>query len=171
MILPDQNANLGQSSKNTDAGNATTTEEQVSSKAETKSNLVLPVGITKAYINTLGVTSLNAIAAECDIGKLLDSGIDLQKLSRDENYCILTTNPSLDTSSYPRTRPYASGSFASSNQWLKQHPWLHLADMQIVPFAEGVHFLDRISIAWPVCDQTIQHLGQENSGNEFSLWV
>lgn len=97
----------------------------------------LLVGITikslqfSAY--SLGITTQNAatptcssIAAECDIGKLLDSGIDLRKLSREEKYRILTTNPSLDPSSYPRTRPYASGSFRQFQpEWLRQHPWLH----------------------------------------------
>ena len=91
--------------------------------------------IIKFLINTLGVTTQpgntthacsSVIAAECDIGKLLDSGIDLQKLSREEKYRILTTNPSLDPSSYPRTRPYASGSFRQFQpDWLRQYPWLH----------------------------------------------
>ena len=84
------------------------------------------------------------IVAECAIGKLLDSGIDLQKLSR-EKKCILTTNPSLDPSSYPRTRPYVSGSFhfASSNQtgWGNIHGCT-IAGMQMVSFVERVHFLD-----------------------------
>ena len=68
----------------------------------------------------------NDIAAECDIGKLLDAGTDLQRLSREEKYCILTANPSLDSSSYPRTRPYASGAFCQFQpDWLWQYPWLH----------------------------------------------
>lgn len=128
MTLPDQNATLGQLESsaletNPDTGNATTSMSIEDSElvSSSKSDFVSPIHIDKGYnllhINTLGVTAQNttptcsSIAAECDIGKLLDSGIDLQKLSREEKYRILTTNPSLDPSSYPRTRPYVSGSF------------------------------------------------------------
>ncbi|KAI6652511.1 hypothetical protein LOD99_7525 [Oopsacas minuta] len=47
---------------------------------------------------------------ECDIGKLQDSHIFLQQLSRDQQHRILTTEPNSDPSSYPRTCPYPSSS-------------------------------------------------------------
>ena len=63
---------------------------------------------------------------EYDVGKLLESNVDLHKHSREHKHRILTTEPSSDSSLYPRTRPCMS----SANQqfqpsWLKQYPWLH----------------------------------------------
>ena len=127
--LPDdQNAGLnhGQCSQNSDTGNATPMSQE-ESRAES-------ITLTTAYACSLGVTTRNTVTttptsssiAECDIGKLLDSGIDLRKLSREEKYRILTTDPSLDSSSYPHKRPYASGSFRQFQpEWLRQYPWLH----------------------------------------------
>ena len=62
----------------------------------------------------------------CDIGKLQDSHISLQQLSRYDKYRILTTEPNCDPLSYPRTRPYLSSSLRQFQpSWMKQYPWLH----------------------------------------------
>ena len=46
--------------------------------------------------------------------------------SRDDKYRILTTEPSSDPSTYPRTRPYKTSSFRQFQpSWTKQQPWLH----------------------------------------------
>ena len=72
------------------------------------------------------LSTLSSTVLECDIGKLLYSHIDLQQLSRDDKYRILTTEPSSDPSTYPRTRPYKTSSFRQFQpSWTKQHPWLH----------------------------------------------
>lgn len=70
---------------------------------------------------------MSEVAAECDIGKLLQLGRNsLHSLSRDEMYCILTREPNSDPSAYPRTRPYGTGAFRQFQpSWLVQFPWLH----------------------------------------------
>ena len=63
---------------------------------------------------------------EYDIGKLLDSAIDVHNLSREHKYRILTKEPNPDPLSYPRNRQYGSVSFRQFQPaWLKQYPWLH----------------------------------------------
>ena len=63
---------------------------------------------------------------ENDIGRFLEFNQDLKKLCRDDKYRVLTTEPNPDPSSYPRTRPSASGAYRQFQpSWLKQHPWLH----------------------------------------------
>ena len=62
-----------------------------------------------------------------DIGKLLELGVDLKKLSREHMYHILTAEPSADPSAYPRTPAYPGSTYLRQFQpaWLKQYPWLN----------------------------------------------
>ena len=46
----------------------------------------------------------------CNVGKLLDLHVNLQQLSRDEKYQILTTEPNSNPSVYPQSCPYPSSS-------------------------------------------------------------
>lgn len=80
--------------------------------------------------------SISEVAAECDIGKMLELGRDcLRNLSRDEMYKVLTREPSNDPASYPRTRPYGTGAFRQFQpSWLVQFPWLHYS-----PFCDGAY--------------------------------
>ena len=65
-------------------------------------------------------------AIEYDVGKLLDLHVDLKQLSREDKYRLLKTEPTSNTSSYPRTRPHPSSSLRQFQpSWLKQYPWLH----------------------------------------------
>ena len=63
---------------------------------------------------------------DCDIGKLLNSGVDIKSLTRDHKYRILTTNPNTDPESYPGTRPCPSSNFRQFKpEWLRSYPWMH----------------------------------------------
>ena len=86
----------------------------------------LYLGLDSAIpLENASITDTTASAAECDIGKLLESG-KLHSISRTEKYNILTREANPDPSSYLRTRPYGSGSFRQFQPgWLKQYPWLH----------------------------------------------
>ena len=69
---------------------------------------------------------ISTIASDCDIGKLFDSNISIDKLNRDDKYRILTREPSDDASSYPRTRASETEHFRQFQpSWLKSYPWLH----------------------------------------------
>ena len=86
--------------------------------------------ISNSLLISVGASALPASSiatvVECDIGKLIQSKADLHSLSRDDKYCILTSEPSGDRSSYPRTRPCDSSALRQFQPtWLKQHPWLH----------------------------------------------
>lgn len=66
------------------------------------------------------------MVTECDIGKLLDSKVNINNLSRDEKYLLLTSDPCADSSSYPRTRSSESAPYRQFQpSWLKSYPWLH----------------------------------------------
>ena len=43
----------------------------------------------------------SAVAAECDIGKLLELQIDVTTLSKEDKYRIITSEPDSDASNYP----------------------------------------------------------------------
>ena len=61
-----------------------------------------------------------------DIGKLVQSHQDLNQLSGDIKYRVLTTEPDGNPLSYPRTRPSNSAPYRQFQpSWLKQYPWLH----------------------------------------------
>lgn len=61
-----------------------------------------------------------------DIGKILASGIDIRKLSREDTYRILKKEPDCDAASYPRTQLTNSSTFRQFQpSWLKKQPWLH----------------------------------------------
>ena len=62
-----------------------------------------------------------------DIGKLLELGVDLKKLSREHMYRILTAEPSADPSAYPQTPAHPGSTYLCLFQpaWLKQYPWLN----------------------------------------------
>ena len=63
---------------------------------------------------------------ECDVGKILSTGVNIHELSRQHMYHILKTEPNPNQSCYPRTRPYRTGSYRQFQPtWVKQHPWLH----------------------------------------------
>ena len=56
----------------------------------------------------------------------MESHIDIHKLSRDNQYHVLTTEPSPYSSFYPRTHPCESSAYRQFQPvWLKLHPWLH----------------------------------------------
>lgn len=104
------------------------------------------------------------IAAECDIGKLLDAGKDLQQLSW-EKYCILIVNPILqcmyvDPTSYSCTHPYTSGSFGQFQPaWLKQYPWLQYSKHVDGVFCHACVFFGPDKSWWPnsrsICTQAV----------------
>ena len=63
---------------------------------------------------------------ECDIGKLKDLRVGLNRLSWEDKYCVLKTDPDSDASSYRHTRPCESSSYHQFQpSWLKHHSWLH----------------------------------------------
>ena len=63
---------------------------------------------------------------ECDIGKLLHNGINIQNLTREQKYRLLTCNPNPNPSSYPRTRLCASDCLRQFQpKWIKKHPCIH----------------------------------------------
>ena len=76
-------------------------------------------------LDTNSVAAATVAVTECDIGKLLLSGINVQELNREHIFKTLSCEPN-PNASYPRTRPYGSGSYRQFQpSWLKQHPWLH----------------------------------------------
>ena len=62
-----------------------------------------------------------------DIGKLLEQGLDLSKLSRVAKYQILISEPISNPSAYPRTQQTATSPYQRQFQpeWLRSFPWLH----------------------------------------------
>lgn len=63
---------------------------------------------------------------DTDIGALLNSNSSIRGLTREHTYRVLTSEPSSDSTSYPRTRSGSSGGFRQFQPaWVKQHPWLH----------------------------------------------
>ena len=61
-----------------------------------------------------------------DIGELLSKGKDLKKLSQEHRYQILTAEPNLNPSSYPRTHCLVSNRMRQFHPtWFKQFRWLH----------------------------------------------
>ena len=86
---------------------------------------VCMVDINASAVNSNSVGAATVAVTECDIGKLLLSGINVQRLNREHILKILSCEPN-PNASYPRTRPYGSGSYRQFQpSWLKQHPWLH----------------------------------------------
>ena len=68
----------------------------------------------------------NARKRTSSLGKLLDLNINIDDLSREEKYQLLTTDPCTDSSSYPRTRSSESAPYRQFQpSWLKSYPWLH----------------------------------------------
>lgn len=66
---------------------------------------------------------------EKGIGQLLESGINIHGISREEKYHILTSKPHPDPSCYPRTRPHSLGAFCQFHPaWMRQYPWLHYSN-------------------------------------------
>ena len=57
----------------------------------------------------------NSVPVECDVGKLMHANVNLHGLSRYDKYRLLTTEPSSDPASFPRTRPYPTAHTASFN--------------------------------------------------------
>ena len=65
-----------------------------------------------------------------DIGKLLELGIDIKKISREHIYRILTAEPCVEPSAYPRTPAYpGSNIYASVSAFLVQA--ISLAPLQL----------------------------------------
>lgn len=63
---------------------------------------------------------------ECDIGKLIDLHVDLNRLSRQDKYRVLIAEPHSDASTYPRTQTNESSSYRQFHpSWLRRYPWLH----------------------------------------------
>ena len=101
-------------------------------------------------------------AAECDIGKHLDIGINIQNLSREEKYSILVSDPNSDPSTHPRT--CRSVAFHQFHQlWLAQCPWVHYG-----PHIDGVFC--RACILFAPATVGGQHLGQFVT-KPFKSWV
>ena len=53
----------------------------------------------------------NSNSAEYDIGKLMDTNVNLHNLNREHKYSILAEEPNHNLSTYPRSRLYGSASF------------------------------------------------------------
>ena len=63
---------------------------------------------------------------ENDIGKLVQSHVDLHQLSQENKHYVLTTEPDSDSSFFPRTHPSDSVPYwRFIPSCLKQYPWLH----------------------------------------------
>ena len=63
---------------------------------------------------------------QCDMGKLLDSGVNIKALSRDEKYRLLTAEPSPSQTAYPFSRPCPSSCLRRFRpDWVKHWPWMH----------------------------------------------
>ena len=76
--------------------------------------------------STSSTSSQSTLTLENDIGKLVQSHVDLHQLSRENKHCVLTTEPDSDPSSLPRTRSSDSVPYQQFQpSWLKQYPWLH----------------------------------------------
>lgn len=63
---------------------------------------------------------------EYDFGKLLELNVDVQKLSRNQKYKILTVKPNSDPSAYPYSRHKEKEPLRGFKpEWLRQYPWLY----------------------------------------------
>ena len=93
---------------------------------------------------------------ENDIGRFLEFNQDLKKLCQDHKYRVLTTEPNPDPSSYPRTRPSASGIYRQFQpSWLKQHPWLHYSRQVDGAFCRACAFFAAESVGGQVTGQFV----------------
>jgi len=78
---------------------------------------------------------------DSDIGKLLESSVNISSLSREAKHRILTTEPNPDPWCYPRTRPYASGAFRQIQPtWMKPYPFLHYSKCKDGVFCRACAF-------------------------------
>ena len=85
--------------------------------------------------NAVGITELvqalpehsiaeTLVPFECNIGKLLYNGINIQNLTREQKHRLLTCNP--NPSSYPHTCLCSSDCLRQFQpKWIKKHPWIH----------------------------------------------
>ena len=73
-----------------------------------------------------------------DIGKLIYSNVKLNDLSREEVYGILTCEPPMAKSVYPRMCQSESGSFHQFQpSWVKQFSWLHYSKFEDSTFCRA----------------------------------
>ena len=101
---------------------------------------------------------------ECDIGKLKDLRVDLNRLSWEDKYRVLETDPDSDASSYPHTRPCESSSYRQFQpSWLKHHSWLHYSR-----FLDGAYC--RVCVFFAPNQVVGQGLGQFVS-KPFISWI
>ena len=65
-------------------------------------------------------------AADCNIGKLIQNNVNVQRLNREQIYKILTHEPNKDPACYPRTCLCESDCFRQFQPtWVKKYPWIH----------------------------------------------
>ena len=109
-----------------DGGNSSDTEVITDTNTlAVDTNVCMVDRINASAVNSNSVAAATVAVTECDIGKLLLSGINVQRLNREYIFKILSCEP-IPNASYPRTRPYGSGSYRQFQpSWLRQHPWLH----------------------------------------------
>ena len=82
----------------------------------------------------MSVTTSAPVVDHYDIGELLNAGIKMRNLERDDKYKILKCEHTLDPSCYPRTRASASAPYRQFQpSWLTKYPWLHYSR-----FCDGV---------------------------------
>jgi len=108
-----------------DGGNSSGTEVITDTNTLVVDTNNCMVDINASTVETSSAVAATVAVTECDIGKLLLSGINVQNLNREHIFKILSCEPN-SNASYPRTQPYGSGSYRQFQpSWLKQHPWLH----------------------------------------------
>ena len=61
----------------------------------------------------------------CDIGKLLESHVNIHGISRDDIYRLIMTEPDANPSHYPRTEQSTGSSRQFQPLWIKKFPWIH----------------------------------------------
>ena len=65
-------------------------------------------------------------STDCDIGKLIRSGVNVQRLGREQLYNIFTHESNKDLACYPRTRLCESDCYRQFQPtWVKKYPWIH----------------------------------------------
>ena len=93
-----------------DGGNSSGTEIITDTNTLVVHNNNCMVDVNASAVETSSAVAAAVAVTECDIGKLLQSGINVQNLSREHIFKILSCEPN-SNASYPRTRPYGSGSY------------------------------------------------------------
>lgn len=106
----------------------------------------------------MNTSSGDVLLHDWDIGKLIASNAKLGNLCREEVYGILTCEPPMATSEYPRTRQSESGSFRQFQpSWVKQFPWLHYSKFEDGAFCRACAIFAPSSIREQSLGQFVTH--------------